>query len=100
MRRPGSEIGNKAGEAGQAHGGHCGDYEGPGRKGEALGQVHGFEFGQLPCVGALIDDAPDNGEEQAGDDSVGEHLITAPVTPIWLSVTRPSSTKPMWLTLE
>ena len=68
------QFGDEAGEAGQAHGGHSGDDKGPRGKGQAPREVHGFKFGKLARVRAVVDDAADDGEEQAGDDAVREHL--------------------------
>ncbi len=39
------KFGDEAGEAGQTHGGHSSDDEGPRGKRQTLGQMHGFEFG-------------------------------------------------------
>ena len=36
--------------------------------------MHGLELRELARVGAVVDDAADDGEEQAGDDAVREHL--------------------------
>src|SRR6516165_2908891 len=36
--------------------------------------MHGLEIGELARVSAVVDNASNDGEEQAGDDAVGEHL--------------------------
>ena len=68
------QLGDEAGEAGQPHGRDAGDDKGPGGEGQSPREVHGFKLGELARVGAVVDDAADDGEEQAGDDAVREHL--------------------------
>ena len=64
-------------------------------------QPHFRKRVEIARVGAAIDHASGHGEEQGGDHAVRKHLQhRAAETPSTLAVASPSSTKPMWLTLE
>ena len=43
-------------------------------KGRRRAEVHVLKLAKLARVGAVVHDAADDGEEQAGDDAVREHL--------------------------
>ena len=69
------QFGDEAAESGQAHGGHAGDDEGDGGEGHDAGsRFIGPSSGELAGVGAVVDHAADDGEEQSGDHAVREHL--------------------------
>src|ERR1039457_3147949 len=65
---------HEATEAGQAHAGHSGYYKGNRREGDDVVEVHWTESRKLAGVGPRVDHAANDSEEEAGENSVREHL--------------------------